>query len=127
VSYYVKGMGAALIAECNQERLTFRGGTGLLACQLRDTLRFADAACDRISKLEAALRIALTDMEEMNYEMYVPHLDNPPPSHGMIAAREALGTTLEKVTKRCTCNNEDPFKCKCKESSQACHCVCHGL
>jgi hypothetical protein len=60
VSYYVKGMGAALIAECNQERLTFRGGTGLLACQLRDTLKFADAAYDRITQLEAALNTIAT-------------------------------------------------------------------
>jgi hypothetical protein len=54
----------------------------------------------RVETLEAALKIALTDMEEMNYEMYVPNLDNPPPSRGMIAAREALGTTSETAAEQ---------------------------
>lgn len=48
MSYYEPGMGAALVAELNQEKLTFKGGTGLLAIQLRDTCLFADAAANKL-------------------------------------------------------------------------------
>ena len=42
-------------------------------------------------------------------------------------SRKAL-TAQETQAKRCTCDNEDPFQCKCKESeTAACLCVCHGI
>jgi hypothetical protein len=62
MSYYEKGMGAKIVAELNKERLTFIGGTGLLAIQLRDTCLFADAAATRIAEL-VALLTELIDIE----------------------------------------------------------------
>jgi hypothetical protein len=95
VSYYVKGMGAALIAECNQERLTFRGGTGLLACQLRDTLKFADAAYDRIAQLEAEIETRDNQWAVLN---------------GMSQSRAAqLETTVEAFQAACEHPREDWF------------------
>ena len=34
----------------------------------------------------------------------------------------------ETKAKYCTCDHEDPFQCKCKESeTAACLCICHGI
>lgn len=36
-------------------------------------------------------------------------------------------SSMQLTNKRCTCDNEDPFLCKCKLSFEACICVCHKL
>jgi predicted RNA-binding Zn-ribbon protein involved in translation (DUF1610 family) len=63
MSYYESGMGAALVSELNKDKLTFIGGTGLLAIQLRDTCLFADAA-------DAQIRAVCVWKSEDGYDQY---------------------------------------------------------
>lgn len=68
MSYYQPGMGAALVAECNKEKLTFLGGTGLLAIQLRDTCLFADAAAAQLAAIKDCFMTTLGGHEVLNMD-----------------------------------------------------------